>query len=427
MTGRLYDLLGATEALFTASDGDAGAWDDSRLSTLSLTRGAGADGPGILTGTANLTIGGQALAPRHDQTLYVRLTEYGATLVAALVGNRSAAQVRPRWFGRVARQNVNDTHRTAAVATQITAADWLTELARASQTAPGVSSGDKFPAIMTAAISAASLPPFWTVTQDPVDNTSWIESVGAGTHTWADISEKFTADAGTLVQQARDGGFLVRNLVSRRDAALAWDPETTEPLTRRQCLSPAGWEQPISNPTTVKWSYSLNGAAAVNKTYRKGSSTRTIKETVTNVSAVVYFRTSSSVDNFNMSMEGRAYRLGGWGYRVQSVTVDLLRLLSSTVEADRRLAGQLLTAEPYDPVVLTHDWPDEVKGFHYLGEITEDISRDRWDLTLQLIPAVQLLGSVAETFVTPAGLTWDTGRPLTETWDTVPDTDWNGA
>lgn len=422
MKSRLHRLLGASAALF-----DVNGWGDDDLNSLTLTRGAGSEGPGILSGTATVTIRGRQLAPQHDEPLQARLTSYGADLVAALIGNRTAVEVRPRWFGRIARQTVSDTHRNNTVATHITAADWLAELARAEQPAPGVASGNNFPTILLKAVEAALLPPFWTIIQDPTVNNSWIRSVGSGTHTWEDISEAFTADAGTIVHQTRDGSFRATNLVGRRDAATAWDINTSQPLTRRQCLSPAAWEQPVSNPTTVKWSYTVAGGAGVNKSYRKGSAVRTIKETATDVAAVVYFPTAESVANFNMSMEGRAYRLGGWGYRVETVTLDLLSLLSSTVEADRQLAGQILTAEPYDPVVLTHDWPDEVKGFHYISEITETISRDRWDATLRLVPAVHLLGSVAETFTVPDGLTWDTGRPAGETWDTIPDHEWNGA
>lgn len=422
--GRLYRRLGdPTEALIEATLLDAATtYLDGQTVSLDLTRGAAGDGSaGLSTNTATVTVGGEAPPPRHDDSLRVRLTDYGAALVADLAGNVTASQVQPRWFGRVGRQNVTDFG-PARRETQIIAADWLTEVSRAAVAADTLDY-PTVPVLVADALTRAQLPagvPITLVLDPPgslSDGLVWNAALTMPV-AWSDLTQTFLTDVGHCLYVRRDGSPAMTSLARLAERAAAWSADTSEPLTRRQSMSPTQWEQPTANPAVVKWTTlepRPGGVTEVPHEFRIGSGARPVQEDVIDLNAVEPFDYPSVTE----AMHARGHRAGSWAYTVPTVSVDVLRLLSSAVPGDRRQAGQLLTLEPFDPIALSYDWPDPVIGLHHVTSISETITRDRWDITLGLAPTLHVTGEPS-----PAvpGRTWDTAYPRTTDWDTPPAT-----
>lgn len=412
---KLWRRLGATAPLFEVAAQDG--WDDDTIGTWSASRGSDGGLYGVRANTAAVTVPG-LVAPSRDQNLTIRLTAYGAALLEGLVGNRTAAQLAPRYLGRVAQQKVTDTDDDVKVTT-LTCADWLTLIAGLGRTGQV---DDNLAArlwrLHTSPITRANL------------DTTQLPAIVTGPGPWPKILDKnnydevpfdtiagrYGADVAVTDFTHRDGTVTIQHRGGITPAATNHDPATHEPLTRRQCLSPADWSSTINAP------------ARFEVTYMDGATTQTA---INAPFGVRTFRTEKHVrtymdDNNARTISALASIYGNphneAGYFVEEVTIDVAALLASSIAADRRLAGQLLTAELWDYVVLAYDWPEELQGFHYLTAITETVTPSEWRLTLSLSPDRHAVGMTI--LADYAGTSWATAHPDTTDW-TTPTTDWS--
>src|SRR5690606_8168113 len=98
-------------------------------------------------------------------------------------------------------------------------------------------------------------------------------------------------------------------------------------------------------------------------------------------------------------------------FRLPSIEVDLLYLLSSGRPYHVQQAGMLLALNAGDPIGLSGDWQPSLRGIHVVTGIDETINNNEWTLKLSLIPHATVFGSASP--AVPA-LVWDSA---TYAWD----------
>lgn len=408
---RLWRTFDTDVPLFTVTAHQT--WDDTDVYGMTLTRGSG-DGPGVLGNTATLDVKGEVPAS-YDQPISVSLTPEAAATIGTLTNTGNTAPKEPRWYGRIGKQTVNDQHGRRT--TQLQCADWLTEVARADVKHTTTTLNADIGSTAQQIILNANLPAGVPNALAGVDFGK-MDAPSGTVVPWSDVAGVFTATAGNVITVDRDGTFTSHNLDDIAGYVNAFGDfygDKEGALLRSQCRAPASWEQPTSSPAVVKY-VTPTGT----KTVRAGTGARPVREKITST-AKLALTTARSQRSLDYSMDGYAHRLAGVGYTVREVTVDLLRLLSSDLPADKFQANNLLTRDPFSLIALGHDWPPEVAGVYVIQQITDQITRDSWDVTLNLLPVAQVTGQ--DTPVV-AGTTWDSAHPSATTW-TAPTTTWD--
>lgn len=412
MTSRLWRRLGATEALFNVALTDGvSLWDDHDIGSWTTTRGGTEFG--VQPSTAQAVVRGEVI-PARDPSLRILFTPAGAAHIAALVGNRTTGDLENRWHGRFAGSTVEDRPDRSAT---LQGADLLALAAAVNPTIPAFTDGTRnLPALYEQVWGALGLPLFNrpTFTHDPADRaTDWDAVRTNAARPWADVADKYAKEAGVILFMDRAGNMHARNVKALQSAASLWVLTGNEPLTRRQCLAPATWESV------------LNPAKRVQGTLWDGTNTYTYPAPTKPAGSMMTRTHGTETHDLTHLVSRTAYlerRLDGmWEqvndtlYHVPTVTVDLLRLLSSELAHDRAQAGTLLTLDPFDAIVFGYDWPDHVRGTYYAAGITETVTPDSWTITLGLLPSRHVVGL---DYPDQKGQTWATAYDTTD-WDTA--------
>ncbi|MGO3555865.1 MAG: hypothetical protein ACTINZ_10865, partial [Microbacterium gubbeenense] len=220
---------------------------------------------------------------------------------------------------------------------------------------------------------------------------------------------KYATDLGILIRETRAGKTEAYPSEYRRDLATGIQLATMPHLTRGQTLRPAKWAQSNEQPG-LRLNYSVtNDAGEV--------SVRTA-EVLSNLGLVItededwsYVYGDDTLQTF-LEAYGRVQERSARHYRLESISVDLLHLITSPFSYHREQAGNLLALEAGDPIFLAGDWNDRIQGVHFAQQIKETITADEWRLDLSLYPIAQVLGTVSPPV--PARV-WDSMR---HPWDT---------
>lgn len=383
--GRLYRSLKPSAPLFEFSVDDGTVLTDDQLRSITIKRGKTGAGGGVHPSTAEVAIAGFG-SVRTGLNCSLKLTGAGAALVADL-GRGTAANIAPRFTGRIGRQLVDDTGSSSD--TTFLAASWTAQLP-GDGTAPAITKGLAVATAITRLMTPPTLPLSAPVRMADHAAHGTVYLPPEPGSTYADLIGKYTTDLGILVRETRLGGRQILTHQFRRDRAqftMAGAPT----LTRSQALSPARWEQGNETmPRNHRLLYVNSADELVARTYGDPDSTTTERVDV-DMSHIKF------ADDTQASMEAYARRAADWtsSYSIPSITIDLLLLLTSPHAMHRAQAGRLLSMEVGDPMFLSEDWHPQLQGIHYAEALNETITPDSWTLELGLVPAHAAIGEIS--------------------------------
>ena len=406
MSSRLYRVLKPTAELFSFDVDGARLYGDTGIRSIAIHRGQ-TPAAGVAPSTCEIATVAFA-SVRTGKSCSVHLTDHGASIMAGLTG-ANPATIAQRFNGRIGRQTVDDTGKRQL--TTFSAASWTAQLP-GNSTPQSTVAGENIGVVIGRIMAPASLGLPEPVRMAPAEQYGTVWTPAAGKY--SDLIGKYTDDLGVIVRDTRAGGSQILTHKFRRDRAAA-NMAAAVPLTRSQAISPAKWEQGNEvQPRNYKVSYTNASNTTTTATY--GDPGNPAVEVVDVDMKHAKFATDTSQPD----SEGFARRSRDWvsSYRIPSVTVDLLHLVSSPAPIHQRQAAWLLGMEAGDAVYLSGDWYTQLRGIQYAEAITERITPTAWTIEFSLTPAHAAVGEISP--AVPAR-TWES---LTGTWDAEPRT-WN--
>lgn len=413
-TSRLYRKLAAagiptplTSAALTAGP----TYGDTRIRSITINRG----GTGPLSGIPGNSLEVETTGYTSSligEALTLRLSTATAAALAARTGANATA-ITTRFRGRAAGFRVRDTGRSQETTT-ISASSWSSIL-------PGHSARWTFPSqtYVTDLLQQILNPPSWGSFIPASERRGALEDYGRTRDyltdkSFTDLIGDYADKLDILIRDKLDGRMEIMGPVHRRSTALA-RLDSHLPLTRGQVLAPAEWTQDAWENRRnyyVLVSTDMNGGTTglnfgnLSETYRT--------DELIDLTHVIY------VNNAHWQMLGAARQQREYtgAYRLPSVDIDLLHLITSPNRADQLVAGQLLELEPGDPIFLSGDWPTILRGIAFADGIKESITPDGWKISLSLTPYTHVIGEPApipkpRVWASATG-TWDAE---TRTWD----------
>lgn len=424
MISRLWKKLGANQSVFNVtSDGDPTLNAvDHHITAITITRGS-ADS---VFGTQNHTIEVDtivSLGDRTDQSIRLKLTPYGQSLLSSRL-DYSASGFADRYFGRVGTQRIRDAggiHDGSKWHASLYGSKWQSQLEISDRVGNQISSSTVYYLMdhfMNPGYSHLGELPAAQFPAPTADYGTMINNLDLGEAkiTYSEFTNRYFDAPGFYVQNLRTGADRVLTLDHRWSVTMA-RLETYYPLTRSQCLAPTEWEQPRQDRPRnhrIYWRSPTGPSQATT-----GPDVNDVRIPLVEVDAsYIRFDTDTQPMRRNHAAYG-AERIDT-GYRLPSLTIDLLRLIDSGKYDDKRQAIQLLLMEMGDPVFLSGDWHASLSGILYATGIKETITPDRWDLELSLTPSIAAVGQWSPPI--PARI-WDSANHAwdseTRQWDTV--------
>lgn len=395
---RLWKRLGATYPLFSVWNQHGLSANDHTVKSIKISRGA--DGPEGGVHPPTLSVDTTFLEQvRSGERIQVDLTTHGTNRLAALVG-ADPAKVRRRFYGRIGRQTVNDVDPTHQQTT-FNAAGWEAQL-KHIKALRGYFAGEAVSEIVRklAYGQPVGLPylPQWVFPASD-DQYGYAAKQSTESITYANDIDKWTTDIGLYVQTRRDGTCYVLPHQYRWDKALALlNGGTHHPFTRSNAVSPATWEQPAENMPVRHRVYWNDSDGETYFTWGADTSTPITEYDMRHVRWLA---------NQNQPMQtGRAYfhRNVPPRYNLPSLTFDVLMLANSPHISHRDQARELLELEVGDPVFLSNDWYQQLRGVMFAVGIEESITPDGWEITLNLAGSREVVGEVSPDV---QGRTWE--------------------
>lgn len=408
--GRLYRKLDwLPKPIFAVQTPNIGTLTDDSIQSIVIHRGKSDNSGGVNPTTVEVKLANNLVAAGgKDISVVIRNVVTTALAAKFTADPDTPAYIRDRFRGRVGTQSMDDQSNGKQYNT-VMGASWTAQLAYAPNV-HNIATSTNIGTLLTTILKPSYLASKIVVTALGDYDTSY--EIAAGTY--SDLIGKYASDIGILIRDTRAGETQIVPMPYRRDRALAAIP-TSSPLARSQAISPATWTQPNESPSTE---YRL--------TYRDaGNVVRTIVTTGTGtVSGTApvedldwtYFRALTDQWRYVWAMRAETFDNR---FRIETIKVDLLHLLSSDNPYHWEQAGYLLKMQVGDPIFLSGDWASALQGAHFAEGITEKIDSDTWEITLSLIRFREITG---EEPITPvparvwdqANYSWDTE---TRKWD----------
>ncbi|MCB4209160.1 hypothetical protein [Arthrobacter sp. UM1] len=409
---RLHRALGAAAPLFELQIAGRPWRNDHTIISLSISRGDAGSPIGWSPSTLTTRLPGAEPITR-DTSVRLKLTAYGARRLHEIT-SYPAASLEHRFFGRLAMKSVEDRSDTRQ-STQLVCSDWSALIEPMNRSVVVTPESSALPDVYRALLKASGIPVGLArlAAGHAWDAVAGLES-GPITLTASDIRSRYCEDLGIFVRTLRNGDLEAQNLSFRAFLASQWKQRWPHPLTRRAALSAASWEQQKTTAIEVRY-IMRDPTSAYGATVEKAWTTSDSRY-VARPEPVDLTHIWPRTGQLDKAMKARAVREGGARYRVPTVRVDLLALLSSDKPSERHLAGQLLAMEHGDPITLSHDWPEPVGSVYFVQQIQEEIRSDTWQMTLGLTPHELVTGDPSPDI---AGTTWHTAYPKATRWNAV--------
>lgn len=387
--------------------------DDDSITGITITRG-GSSPFGVTPSTIELEVPRSWFADQLNGTT-VRVIVPNAAEVAALGGPAFySGHVYDRFHGRASIVRITDNGRRRAQ-TVMLGSSWIAQESASKHRATLTTSYRIDQAIEALLYRSPSFYPWAILGGTPSDR------IGARIEDAAYQSDinRLTADFRVLVTQTRSGAAQLRMLDEQKQRAEDRIVSTPH-LTRSQALTPARMEQPNeSNVKKFRFEY-RNDDGTLASTERWDETTITPDAETETIDWTHLAPAQGSGSHFEHAVRGMVYENSTRAYRIPSITVDLLMLLSSENAYHRAQGVNLLSLEVGDTVNLSGDWVYALRGVHFVAGMTERITGAEWSMTLTLWPSIWVLG---ERWLDIPAQTWDAA---TNTWANDPRT-WNAA
>lgn len=393
---RLWRKLGLTQPLISvwSEEDESFAMNDDEIKSITINRG----GSDSVFGTQDHTMEINTVASRGARTgrpLHCDLTPYGAQRLEDLTA-ADAATITPRYFGRIGRQSIDDLGGIwdkSKWQTTVYCSKWQSQLENSDRVGNQISGSSVmylFKHFMNPEYSGLEyIPP----AQYPSPTTDYgIMSndydLGEAKIPYSEFASKYFDAPGFYVQNTRAGVDRVLTLDYRWQVAQK-RLETWLPITRSQALAPTVWDQPNEDrPRNHRTSWRDSSGA---RSVVTGPDVSDVRIPVVEHD-ISYIHFDSDYQPIHRGYVAYGAERSDSGYRLPSITIDMLHLISSPVEADRWQARLLLYLEMGDPVFLSGDWYVNMQGINFASGITEKITADRWDITLSLTPSYPTVG-----------------------------------
>lgn len=393
---------------------DDKTFSDDEITSITITRGNASPHPSFTPSTVEIGLIG-AVSVSRDTNLEVNLVNYLASAIAASTPHHGATVLR-RFKGRKALAETTD-HRwgrnrnNGKWETTLTGASWTSLLTRASR---GWSPYGKTGSAVVSTLKHPDLEKNYSVTYSSLndfDSMAEREEYMVA----ADMIAEYADKLHTLIQHQRNGNVRVASNISRHAEVMEPGPVWT--LPRAHTLSPAKWSSPAESATTE---YTVHYATA-------GGATFDQRWPISDVLTVVPLR-GETIDIGNVIAETTDYRARdimmrsinnytNWARAgVESVTLDLGALWRTGTDSAKRTVTEALRLEEGAPIHLGADWPMAVRGPYFANQITEKITPDSWQITLDLFHARYVVGLDDDDIPTPQPIIWDAA-----------DINWNSA
>ncbi|WNT45372.1 minor tail protein [Arthrobacter phage MooKitty] len=223
----------------------------------------------------------------------------------------------------------------------------------------------------------------------------------------AGVSE--LADIGVTFQELRDGSTMGLGIPYRVNIANT-RVNVDYPLMRNQAIAPGQYGQYNERPAIrVEFKITNEAGGAAVRVAEVSNPTGELRETV-------------SVDWSQWQVEATANQLVREAYAkvfessarlfaLPTVKIDMLMLLKNGGVYARRIARQILELEVSEPIFLSGDWPEKIRGVHFAEGIKETITPTSWEFELSLVPHAVATG-ITTPGVEPRA--WDS---FTYDWD----------
>lgn len=401
--GRLYrKLVDIPKPIFALINTNTGTLYDDEISSVVITRGKSDNSGGVNPATMEVSLANNKVGKAGDTTALV-INFAARNALAAKLGGGSAESdyMAARFRGRLGKQSMDDTGKRQL--NTIMCASWSAQLSYAPNVhtfAAGISVETLLKQILRPNFLASQI----TVTALGTYDTTYVAETG----NYSDLIGKYAADIGILVRDTRAGALEILPMVYRRDRALSALPNSSA-LARSQAISPATWTQPNESPST-EFRLTYRDADNVVKTIVTSTT-----GSVTGTAPVedldwTYFRAHTDQWRYVHGLRAATFDNR---FRIESITVDLLYLISSSNSYHRSQASYLLRMQVGDPIFLSGDWATALRGVHFAEGIKETIDQDTWEITLNLVRFREITGEEPLTPV-PARV-WD---QATYPWDT---------
>lgn len=386
---RLWKKLGATAPVFTVTGTGAGNdpifINDHSIKSITIHRGQ--SGPEAGPQDQTLEVEANELFPvTTGSSIRCRITTYGADLINAMCG-ADQSKIIPRFLGRLGKQTTDDQGPRKQYTT-LFGSLWQSQL---KNTAFIVSeTKGKAVSQMIRSLSnpvGVGLPNMpLTTTPSPNGDYGYVAEDGDGVDYSTGIG-KWATDLNLYGQSMRDGTAQFLTVQHRFDKAVN-RIESTMPITRSQAISPATWEQPREDMATIHRVRYVGPDGPTWATFGEDPMNQYIKAVEYDVlhAKWLYEKQPRSIAWTEFQRDRTM------GYRVPSITIDLLYLLTSPVAYHKAQAKQLLELECGDPVYFSGDWTASLRGIQFVSGLSETISPDRWDLELSLNSSEVTLG-----------------------------------
>lgn len=387
-TSRLWKRLGANRPIFSvwSEERPGDILDDRHITSITLNRGSSVFGEQehtieVSTITYNSTW--------VDLPIHCDLTTYGMDRLNAIIGVYDA--IRPRYFGRVGKQTIDDDGKWKST---YFGSKWQRQLSNSDRVGNQISGKpvkylyDHFMNPSDPRLAYTPPPQFSSPSPDYGVMVNDYD-LGTAKIPYSDFSRKYFTDPGFYVQNMRIGADRVWTLKRRWEIAQSKLP-TMIPLTRSQVLSPSQWGQPNEDHATNHRIVWRQGGQT--QYYFVGPDVNDVRIPITDHDiSYIQFPDRYQAEHLGFVSYGQERTDAPW--RIPTVEIDLLRLITSPAPSHRSQARQLLALEMGDPIFLSGDWHPSLQGVHFATGITEKISANEWRITLLLDPSIAAVGA----------------------------------
>lgn len=385
--GRLYRLLPASigRSLFGFYSPDLQLYDGA-ISSVTITRGTDSRGGGLTPSIMEMDVPGAVTAALNGTQCRFFLREAPAAALGAIVG-KTGAQISARYQGRIGAMQVKDDG--TRFSTTLSASSYTAQMLLSPRSSRPTA-GQTIARVLNDAFGVLDGTLLTGITFGTYGTYDRVSKTEEDPIPFKDTISKYAAELGILIRQTRAGETQAFTSTYRRDLAVGPQLATMPHLTRAQVLAPATWQQ-SNEPPGARVEYTV--------TNENGAPVPRVAEITTNIGTVETVEKDWShvyADTLQTYLEayGIVHTRSARNYRLETITVDLLALITSEFDYHRQQAGNLLALEEGDPVFLSGDWPSPLEGVHLAQQITESITGDSWTLQLALYPIVQVLGTI---------------------------------
>lgn len=380
-------------------------FNDLDINSFTIRRGNADASPEISPSSLTFKTPGANSIPAGT-SVKVRLTTYASILFAGAYVSRFS--ILERFNGRRAACSVEDiawkAGRSSKFYTDVSATSW-TSLLRNTSRRVSATAGQNVGSELAYAMNHPGLVGKQETTVDHLASFDTVYETENGL-TMEEITSKYGTELQTLFQHRRSGSvsLLTQN---RRNYLLDYPGTLQDPILRSQTLSPAEWDTDIETESTQ---FIVNRRLANGTPYSQvwplptDVTAVTLKDQEINMlhvlptgNWVTYSRLANS-----LNLKSNYSRM-----EIKSLRFDMIQLLSSSRETDRKCAAQLLFLEAGNAIYLSGDWPEGVRAPYFANEITETVTPDSWEIQLTVFHPRDVLGRLDSEIKPVPAKAWD--------------------